>query len=52
VSRTEYQYIPVDANSAKLAEWAPRLIERLRATLELQNVASDQQTGGIGVELR
>jgi hydrophobe/amphiphile efflux-1 (HAE1) family protein len=50
-SRTQYQYILVDANPAQLAEWAPRLLERLRATPALQNVASDQQTGGLAADV-
>jgi hydrophobe/amphiphile efflux-1 (HAE1) family protein len=50
-SRTQYQYILVDANPAELAEWAPRLLERLRATPALQNVASDQQTGGLAADV-
>jgi len=50
-SRTQYQYILVDANTAELAEWAPRLLERLRATPALQNVASDQQTGGLAADV-
>src|SRR5260370_16836897 len=37
----------VDANPGELAEWALRLLEKLRATPLLRNVASDQQTGGL-----
>jgi multidrug efflux pump len=46
-SRTQYQYILIDANPTELTEWAPRLLERLRSMPALQNVASDQQTGGL-----
>ncbi|GAC1421649.1 MAG: efflux RND transporter permease subunit [Acidobacteriaceae bacterium] len=50
-SRTQYQYILVDANVTVLAEWGPRLLEKLRAMPELQNVASDQQDGGIVADI-
>ena len=50
-SRTQYQYILTDANPVELTEWAPRLLERLRSMPEFQNVASDQQTGGLVVDV-
>jgi hydrophobe/amphiphile efflux-1 (HAE1) family protein len=50
-SRTQYQYILVDANPVELADWATRLLEKLRSTPSLQNVASDQQTGGLAVDV-
>ena len=50
-SRTQYQYIVVDANPVELAEWALRLLEKLRATPLLHNVASDQQTGGLAADV-
>jgi multidrug efflux pump len=50
-SRTQYQYILVDANPVELADWASRLLEKLRSTPSLQNVASDQQTGGLAVDV-
>jgi multidrug efflux pump len=46
-SRTQYQYILVDANPAELTLAAPLLLERLKASPALRNVASDQQTGGL-----
>src|SRR5207245_1195714 len=42
VSRTQFQYSLEDADARELAEWAPRLIERLRTLPELRDVASDQ----------
>ena len=51
-SRTQYQYILVDANPAELARWAPRLIEELRSAPALENVTSDQQTGGLVVDVQ
>jgi len=47
VSRTQFQYSLEDADARELGEWAPRLMEKLRALPELRDVASDQQTGGL-----
>src|SRR5262245_39670951 len=47
VSRTQYQYSLEDADARELAEWAPRLVERLRAVKGLTDVASDQQDRGL-----
>src|SRR5438105_573418 len=47
VSRTQYQYTLQDADEAELAEWAPKLLAKLRALPELADVASDQQSGGL-----
>lgn len=46
VSRTQYQYTLVDTNAAELAEWSPRLLDRLAADPRLREVASDQQNEG------
>jgi multidrug efflux pump len=51
VSRTQYQYSLEDADARELAEWTPRLVERLRARPELRDVASDQQDRGLGASL-
>ena len=51
VSRTQYQYILEDADPAELAEWAPRLVDRLRLAPELNDVASDQQNGGYQIDI-
>jgi multidrug efflux pump len=51
VSRTQYQYSLEDADARELAEWTPRLLERLRALPELRDVASDQQGGGLRASL-
>src|SRR5207247_1817135 len=40
VSRTQFQYSLEDADARELAEWAPRLIERLRTLPELRDTAS------------
>ncbi|HUW50475.1 MAG TPA: MdtB/MuxB family multidrug efflux RND transporter permease subunit [Sulfuricella sp.] len=47
VSRTQYQFSVADANPSELAEWAPRLLERLRQLPELADVASDIQDQGL-----
>ncbi|HVP59275.1 MAG TPA: multidrug efflux RND transporter permease subunit [Myxococcaceae bacterium] len=41
-SRTPYQYTLEDADPAELAEWAPRLLAKLRSLPELKSVATDQ----------
>ena len=47
VSRTQYQYILEDSSSQELAEWAPKLLDRLKKIPELSDVASDQQMSGL-----
>ena len=47
VSRTQFQYTLQDADEAELAEWAPKLLAKLRSLPELADVASDQQSGGL-----
>jgi len=49
VSRTQYQYTLTDADVAELTEWAPRLLNVLRNSPELVDVASDQQSSGLQV---
>jgi multidrug efflux pump len=41
-SRTPYQYTLEDADPAELAEWAPKLLAKLRSLSELRSVATDQ----------
>jgi multidrug efflux pump len=47
VSRTQFQYSLESPDTAELATWVPRFIERLRALPELADVASDQQNQGL-----
>jgi multidrug efflux pump subunit AcrB len=47
VSRTQYQYTLQDADRAELADWASRLLVKLRTAPELADVASDQQAAGL-----
>jgi multidrug efflux pump len=46
VSRTEYQYSMQDPNATELADYAGRFVERLKGLPELEDVASDLQSGG------
>ena len=41
VSRTQYQFILQDADPAQLAEWTPKLVDRLRELPQMADVASD-----------
>jgi multidrug efflux pump len=47
VSRTQYQFTVEDANPDTLAEWVPKLVERLRQVPQLADVVSDQQDQGL-----
>ena len=50
-SRTQYQYTLVDADLAELSAWAPRVLAALKALPQLQDVASDQQTNGLQLNI-
>jgi HAE1 family hydrophobic/amphiphilic exporter-1/multidrug efflux pump len=50
-ARTQYQYTLQDANLEELNEWTPRILDRLKALPELQDVASDQQTDAATVTM-
>jgi multidrug efflux pump len=49
VSRTQYQFILQDADPAQLAEWTPKLVDRLRGLPELADVTSDISAQGPSV---
>ncbi len=51
VSRTQFQYSLEDADARELAEWTPRLLDKLRQLPELRDVASDQQIGGLAAHV-
>jgi multidrug efflux pump len=51
LSRTQYQFTLEDADPKELAVWAPKMLDKLRTLPELQDVASDQQTGGLQMSL-
>jgi multidrug efflux pump len=46
VSRTEYQYSMQDPNGDELAGYAANFVERLKKLPQLEDVASDLQSGG------
>ncbi len=51
VSRTQFQYSMEDTDAKELATWSQQLIEKLRNSPELRDVASDQQNGGLQADL-
>ncbi len=51
VSRTQYQYTMEDTDAAELAQWVPKVVDRLRQIPQLRDVASDLQDGGRQVTL-
>jgi multidrug efflux pump len=52
VSRTLYQYTLEDADADELNVWTDRLLYRLKALPQLEDVATDQQPGGLATFLR
>ncbi len=51
VSRTQYQYTLEDPNVNELDLWTGRFVDRLKQLPQLEDVATDQQTGGLAVTL-
>jgi multidrug efflux pump len=51
VSRTQFQYSMEDVDAVELSQWSQKLLDRLRTSSELRDVASDQQNGGLQVSL-
>jgi len=51
VSRTQYQYTLEDPDKNELNTWTDRFIEKLKQMPELEDVATDQQPGGLAVSL-
>jgi multidrug efflux pump len=49
VSKTQYQFILQDPDPVQLAEWTPKLVDRLRQLPELADVASDISDKGLSV---
>src|SRR5690606_18644080 len=47
VSRTQYQFMLESADGAQLAEWVPRLVEKLGQSKVLADVTSDLQESGL-----
>ena len=51
VSRTQFQYSLESPNPKDLSVWVPQLMEKLKASPELRDVASDQLDAGLGAHL-
>ena len=51
VSRTQYQYTLEDPDANELNDWTNRFVARLKQLPELEDVATDQQMGGLAVSL-
>jgi multidrug efflux pump len=51
VSRTQYQYTLEDPDVNELDSWSNRFVAKLQQLPELEDVATDQQTGGLTVSL-
>ncbi|HEX3117822.1 MAG TPA: efflux RND transporter permease subunit, partial [Candidatus Acidoferrum sp.] len=51
VSRTQFQYTLEDPDANELNEWANKLVEKMQHLSQLEDVATDQQTGGRAVSL-
>jgi multidrug efflux pump len=51
VSRTQYQYTLEDPDPNELSEWTKKFVDRLKQLPELEDVATDQQPGGLAVSL-
>ena len=51
VSRTQFQYSMEDVDAQELSTWSQRLLDRLRTSPQLRDVASDQQNGGLRADL-
>jgi multidrug efflux pump len=51
VSRTQFQYTLEDPNVAELNTFAPQMLAKLQKLTQLSDVASDQQTLGLGAKL-
>ena len=51
VSRTQYQYTLEDPDPNELNDWTNRFVAKLKELPELEDVATDQQMGGLAVSL-
>jgi multidrug efflux pump len=47
VSRTQFQYSIEDADVQELAQWTPKLVDKLRTLPELRDIATDQLNNGL-----
>jgi multidrug efflux pump len=51
VSRTQYQYTLEDPDPQELNLWTNRFVNRLKKLPQLEDIATDQQTGGLAVSM-
>jgi multidrug efflux pump len=51
VSRTQYQFTLEDPDPNELSDWTNKFVDRLRQLPELEDLATDQQPGGLAVSL-
>ncbi len=51
VSRTQYQFTLEDPNIAELNSWANRFVAKLKKLPDLEDVATDQQNGGLAIRV-
>src|SRR6202030_1196200 len=51
VSRAQFQYSLEDADAQELAQWTPKLVDKLRQSPVLRDVATDQLNGGLRTTL-
>jgi multidrug efflux pump len=51
VSRTQFQYSLEDVDQNELNYWVPKFVAKLNALPQLRDVATDQLTGGLNVDL-
>ncbi len=51
VSRTQYQFTLEDPDPDELSEWTNKFVDRLKQLPDLEDVATDQQPGGLAVSL-
>jgi multidrug efflux pump len=51
VSRTQYQYTLEDPDVEELNTWTNKFVDKLKQLPQLEDVATDQQTGGLTVSL-
>jgi hydrophobe/amphiphile efflux-1 (HAE1) family protein len=51
-ARTQYQYVLQDKDLETLHTWAPRLLQRFKLLPQLTDVATDQQSTGLQLQVR
>jgi len=51
VSRTQYQFTLEDPDPIELSDWTNRFVSRLKQLPDLEDVATDEQPGGLAVNL-